>query len=152
MFITEHVSAIPQMRRFTNKMSRSPRKRSSSTLGRTQNLTTAEPIDRLSLQSGNYGGKILRGLNQLRSDGVLCDYTLVAGTLRISVHRLVMVACSDYFRAMMTGDMKESRADHVVLRGVTAVGLRAIVDFAYSGRLQLELGNFEEVQLIVMSS
>ncbi|KAK2188925.1 hypothetical protein NP493_119g01051 [Ridgeia piscesae] len=121
-------------------MSRSPRKRISSA----RHVSTAS-VDRLSLESGNYGSRILRSLSQLQSENVLCDYTLVADDLHISVHRLVMVACSDYFRAMMTGDMQESRAASVVLHGITAVGLRAVVDFAYTGRLQLQLANFEDV-------
>ena len=115
MFIAWHVSPILQVRRFPN-MSRSMRKSS----------RPAEPNDMLSSMSRNHGGKILRGLSQLHSDSVLCDYTLVADSLRISVHCVVMVACSDYFRAILTGDMMESRADHVVLGGITGVGLRAI--------------------------
>ncbi len=59
-----------------------------------------------------------------------------------------MVACSDYFRAMLTGlgNMRESRADSVQLKGVTAQGLRVVVDFAYTGRINLSLQNLEEVR------
>ena len=58
-----------------------------------------------------------------------------------------MVACSDYFRAMLTGPgkMKESRQDSVELKGVSAQGLKAVVDFAYTGKIKLSLQNLEEV-------
>lgn len=58
-----------------------------------------------------------------------------------------MVACSDYFRVMLTGPgkMKESRENSIELKGVTAQGLKAMVDFAYSGRMILSLQNLEEV-------
>lgn len=44
-----------------------------------------------------------------------------------------MVACSDYFRAMLTTNMIESRKDSADLKGVSAAGLEAIVQFAYTG-------------------
>ncbi len=59
-----------------------------------------------------------------------------------------MVACSDYFRAMLTGlgNMKETRSDSVELKGVSALGLRVVVEFAYTGRINLSLQNLEEVR------
>ena len=43
--------------------------------------------------------------------------------------------------------MKESREDNVELRGVSAQGLKAVVDFAYTGKINLSLQNLEEVIL-----
>ena len=64
-----------------------------------------------------------------------------------------MVACSDYFRAMLTGPgkMKESREDSVELKGVSAQGLKAVVDFAYTGKIKLSLQNLEEVFMRIHS-
>lgn len=56
-----------------------------------------------------------------------------------------MAACSDYFRVMLTGFMKESREEFVELKGVTAGGLKVVVDFAYTGRLELTTDNVQEV-------
>ena len=56
-----------------------------------------------------------------------------------------MAACSDYFRVMLTGDMRESRESQVELKGVTAGGLTVVVDFAYTGRLELTTANVEDV-------
>lgn len=56
-----------------------------------------------------------------------------------------MAACSDYFRVMLTGFMRESREEFVELKGVTAGGLTVVVDFAYTGRLELTTENVEEV-------
>ena len=55
------------------------------------------------------------------------------------VHRVVMASCSDYFRVMLTGEMRESREGRVDLKGVTAAGLRVVVDFAYTGTLLYNL-------------
>ena len=42
----------------------------------------------------------------------------------IKVHKAAMAACSDYFRVMLTGNMRESREQYVELKGVTAGGLK----------------------------
>ncbi|GFO30458.1 kelch-like protein 26 [Plakobranchus ocellatus] len=93
----------------------------------------------------NHCCTLLHGLQELRKSNTLCDYTLIADGQKIPVHRVVMVACSDYFRVMMTGVMRESREEIVELKGVTAGGLSVVVDFAYTGRLELTTDNVEEV-------
>jgi hypothetical protein len=42
----------------------------------------------------------------------------------IKVHKAAMAACSDYFRVMLAGGMRESREQFVDLKGVTAGGLK----------------------------
>ncbi|CAL1533269.1 unnamed protein product [Lymnaea stagnalis] len=93
----------------------------------------------------NHCCALLHGLQELRKSNTLCDYTLIADGQSIAVHRAVMAACSDYFRVMLTGFMKESREQVVELKGVTADGLKVVVDFAYTGRLELTTDNVEEV-------
>ena len=97
------------------------------------------------LTASNYSNKILGGLNSLRSQELLCDYSLVTDDLTMRVHRSVMVACSDYFHAMLTGDMREAKETSVHLHGVTSHGLQAMVNFAYTGVLDINLDNLEDV-------
>ena len=56
-----------------------------------------------------------------------------------------MAAVSDYFCAMLTLDMKESRQDVIELKGIPAVGLQAIVQFVYSGTLKLDWDSVKDV-------
>lgn len=97
------------------------------------------------LTTHEYASKILSGLDHLRESGLLCDYTLIAGGLELHVHRVVMVACSDYFRAMLMGDMRESKESSVQLQGITGTGLQAVIDFAYKGWLKVNLETVEEI-------
>ncbi|ESO98335.1 hypothetical protein LOTGIDRAFT_114310 [Lottia gigantea] len=97
------------------------------------------------LTSKNHCCKLLQGLRSLRMTDTLCDYSVIAEGQTIKVHRAVMAACSDYFRVMLTSDMKESREACVELKGVTASGLSFVVDFAYTGKLELTLENVEDV-------
>lgn len=55
------------------------------------------------------------------------------------MHKVLLAASSEYFRAMLRGYMKESKEDSVDLRGITAASLEMIVDFIYSGKMDLDL-------------
>ncbi|XP_042160368.1 kelch-like protein 32 isoform X3 [Oncorhynchus tshawytscha] len=96
-------------------------------------------------QSKSHQDSVLSALNQQRKDGVLCDVTLVAGDQKFHAHKAVLAACSDYFRAMFSLCMVESEADEVTLQGVTSVGLKHALDFAYTGQIILEPGVIQDV-------
>uniref|UniRef100_A0A3B5AY41 Kelch like family member 32 n=1 Tax=Stegastes partitus TaxID=144197 RepID=A0A3B5AY41_9TELE len=96
-------------------------------------------------QSKSHQDSVLAALNQQRKDGLLCDVTLVAGEQKFHAHKAVLAACSDYFRAMFSLCMLESEADEVTLQGVTSVGLKHALDFAYTGQILLEPAVIQDV-------
>ena len=57
----------------------------------------------------------------------------------------MLASCSDYFRAMFTDAMRESRQSEICLNGVTAAGIRLLLDYAYTSRLALNLANIQDV-------
>ncbi|XP_047216992.1 kelch-like protein 32 isoform X1 [Girardinichthys multiradiatus] len=95
--------------------------------------------------SKSHQDSVLSALNQQRKDGQLCDVTLVAGEQKFHAHKAVLAACSDYFRAMFSLCMVESEADEVTLQGVTSVGLKHALDFAYTGQILLEPAIIQDV-------
>ncbi|XP_067094724.1 kelch-like protein 32 [Osmerus mordax] len=96
-------------------------------------------------QSKCHQDAVLSALNQQRKDGLLCDVTLVAGQQKFHAHKAVLAACSDYFRAMFSLCMVESGAGEVTLQGVTSLGLKHALDFAYTGQIMLEPGLVQDV-------
>ncbi|KAF7227445.1 kelch-like protein 32 isoform X2 [Nothobranchius furzeri] len=95
--------------------------------------------------SKSHQDSVLSALNQQRKEGQLCDVTLVAGEQKFHAHRAVLAACSDYFRAMFSLSMLESEADEVTLQGVTSIGLKCALDFAYTGQILLEPAIIQDV-------
>ncbi|NP_001310186.1 kelch-like protein 32 isoform X3 [Gorilla gorilla gorilla] len=95
--------------------------------------------------SESHNDSVLAALNQQRSDGILCDITLIAEEQKFHAHKAVLAACSDYFRAMFSLCMVESGADEVNLHGVTSLGLKQALEFAYTGQILLEPGVIQDV-------
>lgn len=61
------------------------------------------------------------------------------------MHRLVLASCSDYFQAMLSHDMMETRLDTTDLKGVSIKGIEPLIYYAYSGMLALTLENVHDV-------
>ncbi|KAK0152834.1 Kelch-like protein 5 [Merluccius polli] len=75
----------------------------------------------------------------------LCDVTLVAGERRIPAHRLVLSSVSDYFAAMFTSDVREAKQEEVKMEGVDPDALWMLVQYAYTGRLELREDTIESL-------
>jgi len=65
------------------------------------------------------------------------DTVLVAGDTEVLCHRAVLSASSPYFRAMFHGALRESREQRIKLDGVTALAVRRLVDYIYTGRIEV---------------
>ncbi|XP_019625087.1 PREDICTED: kelch-like protein 24 [Branchiostoma belcheri] len=98
-----------------------------------------DPVD------GLYAAWFFDELRTMRSGGLLVDVTLCAEGKEIPCHRLVLAACSDYFQAMFSGGLSESRKDKIEIGGVSAEALQMLVDFAYTSRITLNDDNVQSL-------
>lgn len=65
--------------------------------------------------------------------------------MQLQAHRVVLASVSEYFRAMFADRMKESRQQDVSMDGVTARGIRLLINYAYTAKLELNLDNIIDV-------
>ncbi|XP_034416879.1 kelch-like protein 9 isoform X2 [Cyclopterus lumpus] len=93
-----------------------------------------------------HGSDVLQGFDAFRADTTLCDVVLVPGDSGDSfpVHRVIMASCSDYFKAMFTGGMREQEMREIKLHGVTKTGLKNIIDFIYTSKVCLDMSNLQD--------
>ncbi|CAH3183560.1 unnamed protein product [Porites evermanni] len=92
-----------------------------------------------------FSTQVFSGLHKLRKEGKLCDIYLRVGECNLQSHRVVLAAASSYFNAMFTGDMKESRQDEVTLFDVEFSALEDLVNFCYTGRIEINAGNVQNL-------
>ncbi|XP_037084292.1 zinc finger and BTB domain-containing protein 17-like [Pollicipes pollicipes] len=81
--------------------------------------------------------------NNLRQDEELVDITLCCEGQKIKAHRMMLSACSPYFRELL----KENPCQHPVffLKDTSIEDLRAVIEFVYRGEVnvsQTQLGSF----------
>lgn len=90
-------------------------------------------------------------VGELWRQRALCDVNLLVEDLEgkpkasFPAHKIILAASVPYFRAMFTSDMQESNKSEVKLRGVDEVGLKAVVSFIYSGKLEFTELNVQGV-------
>ncbi|XP_019732042.1 kelch-like protein 5 [Hippocampus comes] len=63
----------------------------------------------------------------------------------LTSRRLVLSSVSDYFAAMFTSDVREAKQDEVKMEGVDPDALWILVQFAYTGRLELREDTIESL-------
>ena len=98
------------------------------------------------LVSDTYLAKLLEGLSSLRSQGALCDVTLEAEGVCFPAHKIVLASASNYCKILFVGNVTRAGSPdgNVRLKAVSAAGLRNVLNFIYSNKLDLSLQNIEE--------
>ena len=91
-----------------------------------------------------YQNQFMMSLQKLRQNDEYTDVTLQSGDVKIPCHRNVLAAASDYFKAMFKCGLKETTSDTVQLTMEPEV-LRSVVDYIYTGQIQLTVDNVEDL-------
>lgn len=101
------------------------------------------PGARLSHTSEKHPRGALAELCALRRHRELCDVVLNVANRKLFAHRVILSACSPYFRAMFTGELAESRATEVTIRDVDDAAMEQLVDFCYTAHIVVEESNVQ---------
>ena len=88
---------------------------------------------------------VLKGLDELRNQELLCDVHLVADGAKFPAHRVVLAAASPYFQAMFTGGFKENQMNEITLNDMSSQGLKCVLDAIYTPELLLSKENVCDV-------
>eukprot|EP00062_Callorhinchus_milii_P005038 gi/632944074/ref/XP_007887300.1/ PREDICTED: kelch-like protein 5 isoform X3 [Callorhinchus milii] len=114
---------------------------SSQTLSSCHTMDTSAPEE--CFQALNHAEQTFKKMENYLRHKQLCDVVLLAGDRRIPAHRLVLSSVSDYFAAMFTNDVREAKQEEIKMEGVDPNALWALVQYSYTGRLELKEDNIE---------
>lgn len=59
------------------------------------------------------------------------------------IYRVILSACSPYFRAMFTGELAESRQTEVTIRDIDELAMELLIDFCYTSHIVIEESNVQ---------
>ncbi|XP_062569949.1 kelch-like protein 40a [Saccostrea cucullata] len=89
--------------------------------------------------------RLLEGLYQFYREGQLTDVTLDVEGQQFACNRNILAASSPFFKAMFTSDVKESTDNVVPIHGISKDAMESLLDYMYSGRLNLTNENVQNV-------
>ena len=108
--------------------------------------------DKYCLRWNDFESNITHSFQEIRDDKDLLDITLSCGSKQIQAHKLMLSACSPFFRTVL----KQNPHQHplLYLKGVRFVDLQSVLTFMYNGEVnvaQEDLNSFlstaEELQV-----
>ncbi|XP_078587621.1 kelch-like protein 2 isoform X2 [Branchiostoma floridae x Branchiostoma japonicum] len=85
-----------------------------------------------------HSNDVLRELNDLRKRAELTDVVLVVEGRCFPCHRAILASCSPYFHGLFTSDYAEAKQERIRIQDVSGVAMATFLDYAYTGRLQME--------------
>ena len=97
------------------------------------------------LEDPNYSYDILSKLSALRAERAFTDAILCVGAEEIPCHRNVLAVSSPYFNAMFSSDLRESKEIKISFNEITAVTMRRVIDYAYTGILEINIENAQDM-------
>ncbi|KAM4016689.1 zinc finger and BTB domain-containing protein 44 isoform 1-T1 [Anomaloglossus baeobatrachus] len=89
--------------------------------------------------------EMLGKLNMLRNDGHFCDITIRVQDKIFRAHKVVLAACSEFFRSKLVGQAEENAQCVLDLHHVTVTGFIPLLEYAYTATLSINTENIIDV-------
>ncbi|CAH8872821.1 unnamed protein product [Trichobilharzia szidati] len=99
----------------------------------------------MDFELNHYLKEVMNAMYELFQSQKLTDVTLCVNSESIQCHRIVLAGASPYFRAMFTSEMRESLLPVIKLHYISSTALKKLIDFAYTGRIQISERNVCEL-------
>ena len=98
--------------------------------------------DKFNLRWNDFSNNVSKSFELFRNESYLHDVTLVSDDLQhIPAHKLVLSACSDYFKSIFKETKQTSPI--ICITGVHSEDLRNILDYVYIGETNVYQENLD---------
>ncbi|KAI0237966.1 Kelch-like protein 3 [Lamellibrachia satsuma] len=96
-----------------------------------------ESAQKLYFSERSHALRVLEALNEQRRQHVLCDVIVCVDDQEFACHRSVLAACSPYFFAMFSSDMRESLEQRVSISGIAPAIMEQLINYAYTANITI---------------
>nr|XP_026690605.1 kelch-like protein 12 isoform X2 [Ciona intestinalis] len=93
----------------------------------------------------NHSYNLLKFANEARQDGRFNDITIHFEKKLIRANKMVLSCYSEYFNAMFNTELDEKYKDDVEVHGVEPESFEKLVDFMYTGKININTNNVCEL-------
>eukprot|EP00058_Branchiostoma_floridae_P020395 XP_002605885.1 hypothetical protein BRAFLDRAFT_87443 [Branchiostoma floridae] len=90
-------------------------------------------------------GPAITALNESRTTHTLCDVILYVSDTKFHCHRAVLAASSPFFATLLLGEFREGKDEKVRLNDVQSHVVSDLLDYFYTGSLNIRNGNVESL-------
>ena len=88
---------------------------------------------------------MLSEIQSLYEQSLFLDFTIKVSKKSFRVHKLVLVACSEYFRALTSSEMLESQKNEVELQRLSVNSVANMIHFMYYGKFETDEQDYQEL-------
>eukprot|EP00096_Caligus_rogercresseyi_P001125 TRINITY_DN1175_c0_g2_i1.p1 TRINITY_DN1175_c0_g2~~TRINITY_DN1175_c0_g2_i1.p1 ORF type:complete len:287 (+),score=79.16 TRINITY_DN1175_c0_g2_i1:91-951(+) len=99
-------------------------------------------LETLCLYWNKYESNIKQGFSTIRNNEEFFDVTLACGSKQIRAHRVILSACSSFFRSHLKSIPHQD--PFLFLRGIQPQHLEAILGFIYNGEVRVPSEDLDE--------
>ena len=100
--------------------------------------------EKFSLKWNDFHSNVSKSFGLFRNEDYLHDVTLVSDDYhQVSAHKLVLSACSEYFKNIFKFNSKSNSHPLLCLTGIKSDDLKNIMDYIYNGEVQIFQDNLD---------
>ncbi|XP_043543046.1 zinc finger and BTB domain-containing protein 24 isoform X1 [Chiloscyllium plagiosum] len=112
-----------------------------------ETLPAVSPASSLIIQSKTHKDTVLTNFEEQRKRNFLCDITLIAEDVHFKAHKALLAASSEYFSLMFADESQQGQGIYM-LNGMAADTFSAVLEFIYTGRLNVAEKSIEHIVTI----
>ena len=102
----------------------------------TATSTKNETEEQFCLQWNDFDEDMAESFNGLRDEKAFCDVTISAEGQQLLAHKMVVSACSPFFKKMIEFQ-KNEKHPIIILKDVSFLHMSAILEFMYNGEVSV---------------
>lgn len=99
----------------------------------------------MKLEEDRRESSLMSRLGVFRDQKILTDVTLRTENEEFKAHKIILACYSDYFYALFTNSMIESKTNEVLLSILSTKGLKVILDYIYKSTMNICMENVVDV-------